>query len=60
LRLPRDALGALYASKFIHGGITDLTLDGNAIVEHREPEREAFVVVSYYSVSRQRHQAASS
>ena len=33
-------------AEFVHGGVTDLAFDGNAVVEHREPEREAFVVVS--------------
>ena len=60
LRLPCDALGTFYASEFIDGGVTDLALDGHIAVQHREPEREAFVVVSYYSVSRQRHRTASS
>ena len=60
LRLPCDALGTFYASELIDGGVTDLALDGHVAVQHREPEREAFVVVSYYSVSRQRHRTASS
>ena len=46
LRLPCDALRALYASEFVHGGITDLALDRIGVVQHGEPERQAFVVVS--------------
>ena len=47
--------GAFHARKFVHGGVTDLTLDRLVPIQHGELERQTFVVVSYNSAPGQRH-----
>jgi hypothetical protein len=55
LRLPGGTQGAPHAGKFVHRGVTDLTFNRFAVVNHRKPKRQSFEVVSQYFASRQRH-----
>jgi hypothetical protein len=55
LCLPRDAGRAPDAGKLVHRRVADLALDRVAVVLHREPERQAFGVVSNNFATRQRH-----
>src|SRR5882757_7197821 len=55
LRLPGEALGALDAGEFVHGGVADLAVDRLVAILHGELERQTFVVVSYNASPGQRH-----
>jgi hypothetical protein len=55
LRLPGGTQGALYAGKFVHRGVTDLTFNRLTVVKHRKSKRQSFEVVSQDLASRQRH-----
>jgi hypothetical protein len=57
LPLPRDVFRTLHARQFVHRGVTDLTLNRFAVVQHRKPECQPLGVVSYNLASGQRHQS---
>ena len=60
LRLPRDAFRTLHACQLVHRGVTDLTLDRFAVVQHRKSECQPLGVVSYNLASGQRHRSTPS
>jgi hypothetical protein len=51
---------ALHACQFVHRGVTDLTLDHFAVVQHRKSECQPLGVVSYNLASGQRHRSTPS
>jgi hypothetical protein len=55
LRLPGGTQGALHPGEFVHRGVTDLTFNRFAVVQHRKPKRQSFEVVSQDFASRQWH-----
>ena len=47
LPLPRGVFRTLHACQLVHRGVTDLTLDRFAVVQHRKSECQPLGVVSY-------------
>ena len=60
LRHPRGVFRTLHACQFVHRGVTDLTLDRFAVVQHRKSECQPLGVVSYNLASGQRHRSTPS
>ena len=60
LRHPRGVFRTLHACQSVHRGVTDLTLDRFAVVQHRKSECQPLGVVSYNLASGQRHRSTPS
>jgi hypothetical protein len=60
LPLPRGVFRTLHACQLVHRGVTDLTLDRFAVVQHRKSECQPLGVVSYNLASGQRHRSTPS